>query len=746
MNYQNKTIEELNNIHYNTLKKFWKDIGYYNKDNHNSKEKIINDIYKHYNNNNDNNNNDNNNDDDNNYYEMKPMSEEQLNIVEKFSNNNIVVNAVAGSGKTTTSLHIAKEYKDKKILLVTYNKKLKDETRIKVEKLKLTNFDVQSYNSLCVKYYTYEGKTDIGIVKTIKENLEKNKNIKYDAIILDEIQDMTELYFEFICKFCKDNSNKFNICLFGDINQTIYQFKGADCRFITYADKIFNFNDLNWIKLKLSVSFRLNNKTADFINNCMLNNSMINYIKNTNIKPKYIICNTFLKSVYNEFKSLLKMNYKPEEIFILAYSTKNEGTPIRKLENKIKNEHKDIYIHISMDEEERLDEKEIENKLVFSTFHQTKGLERKVILVFGFDDYNNNIRNKTPNKCWNELYVACTRSTERLILFHDNRNNFLQFLNINKLKEYCDIKNVNKIKIQNKHKEIKPTDVTDLLKNIPVKLLMECYQKLIITVVDTEKTNIKIPNKVKSINIEKNTDNTESISDINGIAIPAIYEFKNKNKTTIWDFCTNVSNIINYFKNIKRYLTSEMNAFIIKHSDIIKNINHDNIIDNIIYITLVYYTIKTGFLFKIEQIKDYNWLSDDIKNDCLKNLSSLNIDNTYSYEKLIIYTYKNIELHGRADCINDNTIYEIKSVNELKPEHYLQIAIYKFMFEFENKKKYNAFLYNILSNELIEVSYELNDIYEILNLLIDNKLKEKNDVNDEDFIKNMNIINKKYII
>ena len=46
------------------------------------------------------------------------ISNEQKNIINTLkNNNNIIVDSVAGSGKTTTNLYIAKEFHDKNILL-----------------------------------------------------------------------------------------------------------------------------------------------------------------------------------------------------------------------------------------------------------------------------------------------------------------------------------------------------------------------------------------------------------------------------------------------------------------------------------------------------------------------------------------------------------------------------------------------------------------------------------------------------
>lgn len=60
---------------------------------------------------------------------MQSISKEQSDIVESLEKNNVIVDAVAGSGKTTTCLYIAKKFTDLNILLLTYNAKLKFETR-----------------------------------------------------------------------------------------------------------------------------------------------------------------------------------------------------------------------------------------------------------------------------------------------------------------------------------------------------------------------------------------------------------------------------------------------------------------------------------------------------------------------------------------------------------------------------------------------------------------------------------------
>ena len=96
--------------------------------------------------------------------ELPEISYEQNNVINFLQKgNNVIVDSVAGSGKTTCSLYIAKTFSQQNILLLTYNSKLKTETREKVRKYEIKNMEVHSYHSFCYKYYDKNCKKDSGI-------------------------------------------------------------------------------------------------------------------------------------------------------------------------------------------------------------------------------------------------------------------------------------------------------------------------------------------------------------------------------------------------------------------------------------------------------------------------------------------------------------------------------------------------------------------------------------------------------
>ena len=316
---------------------------------------------------------------------LSNISNEQQSVIDSLVlDYNIIVDSVAGSGKTTCNLHIAKYFTQLNILLLTYNAKLKIETREKVSKLNILNLETQSYHSFCVKHYDNKCYTDTTIQAILQKNQHLLDPIDYDIIIIDEAQDMSHLYYQLVCKIYKDNNKCAKICIVGDKFQSIFQFNGSDERFITMADKIFMFNTFPWKICKLSTSFRITFEMSEFINHCMLKDTRILSSKISSKKPRYIFNDGKCNIIFEEVVYYLSIGYQPEDIFILAPSIRSENSPIKKLENLIKLKS-DVNVYAA-GENEKIDDEIIKGKIVFATFHQTKGLERKVTIVFHFDD------------------------------------------------------------------------------------------------------------------------------------------------------------------------------------------------------------------------------------------------------------------------------------------------------------------------------------------------------------------------
>jgi hypothetical protein len=709
---------------------------------------------------------------------LNKASEEQLKVIELLQDNNVIVDSVAGSGKTTCNLHIANTFIDSNILLLTYNSKLKLETRTKVKNLKIKNLEIHSYHSFCVKYYSSKCHNDSKLLKMLEKDKTPKKDINYDIIILDEAQDINPTFYELICKIYKDNKIKAKICILGDRYQSIYDFNYADNRYIILADQIFNFNNLQWQKTELNVSYRITKEMSDFINHCMLNNNRIISKKVSNNKPRYIICDTFgpdynMTRPFLEVKYYLDLGYKPEEIFILSPSIKNINSPIRKLENSIKVNIKNIPIFVPLSDDEKLDSEVLQDKLVFSSFHQSKGLERKVVIVFGFDNMYFELFKKDidKNMCPNELYVATTRGSERLTLIHHYKNDYLPFLNQEVLKDYTELEINRKLQVEPlKEGKTINTPVTTLIRNLPRKTIEECMKYLDITTINEPDTKIKIPS------ITKQKYGYESVCEINGIAIPSYIEYKLKKEMTIYNYLLNTID-----KNEKR---DKLNKIKI----------NDLRVEDLLYIANRWSSHTSGYIHKTEQINNYDWLDEEILQTFENNFKLLNISPEAEFEKLYTYYNKktNRNIIGYIDCLDSNNMFEFKCVNSLESEHILQLAIYAYLdlvnmpelktvnlndiivYEdleeksenkikeeiildlnkinleqviynktFYEKNKKNYYLYNIFSGELLKIDFDYVKLFTMIDYLITSKYENIIKLQNEEFInRNLFIKNK----
>lgn len=676
-------------------------------------------------------------------------SSEQLAIINTLKEKNVIVDSVAGSGKTTTNLHIAKSFTNNKILLLTYNKKLKLETRDKVLQSGIKNLEVHSYHSFCVKYYKHDCYTDSGIIFITKNDSKLLKLFSYDLIILDEAQDINPLFYKLICKIIKDNQNKnIRLCILGDRYQSIYDFNNSDERFIKLADTCFNFTNQEWQSLNLSTSFRVTDSIALFINNCLLKSKRL--VANKKGTPvRYIICDTFGNKmgtslrVVDEIKYYIKQGYRYDEIFILAPSVKSEKSPIRQLANILSNNGVNIFVPNS--DEENIDEEILKGKLVFSTYHQSKGLERKVVIVYNFDNsyFKFYKKNKNPNYCPNEIYVACTRASQKLTVLHHYQNDYLPFIDKFNLHKYCYVES-KKLYIQEHKENKKDISVTDLVKHLPIDITMNALSFIDVIEIHNKDSIINIPIKTKQGELY------ESVSEITGIAIPAYFQLINTNKMTVLEHANDIDNDTSdddeyvFVNDDDNYNNKNKQKF--KLNDI--NINKLTI-DQLLYISNLWNSQKSGYIYKVNQIQYYNWLSVENLNKAVSRLSKY-ISKNAIYEKYMVVSdgaeLCNRKLTGYIDCIDNKTIWEFKCVAKLDNDHILQLAIYMYQF-YKNypsdiTKEYQFYLFNILDNNIIEIKSDINRLTQMVQLLITHKFYTPNKLSDEDFIKQINNIKK----
>jgi len=128
---------------------------------------------------------------------------------------------------------VAKAAPQKRILLLTYNARLKLETRERVKRCGLERtLEVHSYHSMGVKYYDTSCFQTEGISRVLRQRTPPRTPLPhFDLVIIDEAQDQTKTLYDFVQKLLSDLPGPYpQLMVVGDENQCIYSFMDADAR------------------------------------------------------------------------------------------------------------------------------------------------------------------------------------------------------------------------------------------------------------------------------------------------------------------------------------------------------------------------------------------------------------------------------------------------------------------------------------------------------------------------------------
>jgi hypothetical protein len=696
------------------------------------------------------------------------MSEEQESVLKYIITGvNVIVDACAGSGKSTTILSIAKELPDMKIRQFTYNSMLRHEIKEKTRELGLSNIEIHTYHSFSVKYYASDAHTDTGIRNIIGKDTKPRQLLpEIDLLVIDESQDMTFLYFQLIVKMIRDSGKRVQLLILGDYMQGLYEFKGADIRFLTHADLFWKelplLKNNTFQKCTLKMSYRITNQMAKFINRDMLGENRLNscrdgcpviYIR----RPRHQI----EQIVVYQIRRLLSEGESPSDFFVLGSSVKGVNSNIRRMENTL-TEH-GIPCHVPMFETDASDERVIDGKVVFSTFHSVKGRQRKYVFIVGFDQgYFYNARNMDLTICPNTLYVGTTRATHGLYLLENDSSRPLSFLKHNhhemKQSEYIDFKGMpqtifhswEKDEAQNEIQTYFVT-VTDLIKFVSEDVLEEIspiIDRIFITETMVEKdSEIDIPKIV-----EVRDGLFEDISDLNGIAIPSMYydeiQGEKRGTTVLKDM------IQQALKEVK----PGRHTFLKRAVESIPDICETPA--DYLYLANVYVAVQEKLYFKLKQIErhNYTWLSHEMVDRCISVIKE-SIDSSLEkeIEKQIIHHSQDLEhvnldsalfpyfgneskfrFSARVDLLTESTLWELKCTSQLTMDHKMQLVIYawlwRVLFESDEAQRKQFRILNIRTGEKLRLESGMEDLTKIVTSLLRNKYEKPMKLTDSEFV------------
>ena len=325
-------------------------------------------------------------------YLLDDTHREYVNNVEFKKNDIFAIKSVAGSGKTTTLLNLAKKHSSKKILYLAFNKNLITEIKHKISTQKIKNLYPQTFDSLLYKLYTAKKGHSPSIFDLKPQTI--SKLIPYFE---GKYFNLKKYYIKHLFKFC--NQIKYN-----DIktyckevlkdNKPLLELlwehveKDELITFETLRKQAFM---LNWFKDYIDEHYDMImiDETQDF------DLIMLNILLNDTTIPKIFVGDP-KQSIYQFRGCINAFDYLPNDSLLIEfYSTFRVGDPACK---SISNEFKKCWmISKSINETQFVNEFDDDEKYVY-LFRSWKILLQNASLIeniwiFNHEKKLNDIRN-----------------------------------------------------------------------------------------------------------------------------------------------------------------------------------------------------------------------------------------------------------------------------------------------------------------------------------------------------------------
>ena len=584
------------------------------------------------------------------------LSEEQNIFVQHVLNHeNVLVDACIGSGKTTAIQELCNLLpSDLNILYLTYNRLLKIDAKHKIKNKNVTVTNYHGFASMMLMR--------IGVFVAPSEMIqvflkEKPAIPEYDIVIFDEYQDIDKEISDLLLYIAAANPNIQKVAV-GDIDQKIYDKTTLDAKtfIVSYLGK--------YTKLKFTQCFRLSSGIADKLGRIWKKD--INGV-NDKCSVEYMTCKEAV---------LFLMEQKPKDILCVG----NRTGDMAKVLNKLEDLNPDVFnkktVYASIRNSDSMVEPKKTNA-IFTTYDSCKGMERRFCFIFDFDENNWEYRLSQPQQSYeilrNIFCVAASRGKEKIV-FVQSTDVHGKALPENFLSE--------ELLLDNPGTNISFTDVniSEMFDFKYKEDIEACYELLDIEKIEMEDTSV--------INIADNDD----LIDLS----PCIGKYQ---EALFFDYY-DIDKEIDLFKSL--------------HPDIYYDEQYNDLEHKLLYLTAQ----ETAQKRYIKQVQ-VPFVSDDEKTQIYNRLST----KFNPYEKIQIKC--SIPFHdadgrllfhalGILDVLKNNTIYELKFVNELQHVHFLQCASYMLAMNLDN-----GVLWNVKKNEYYKIKIKnRSKFYDMVGLTI----------------------------
>eukprot|EP00798_Chlamydomonas_sp_ICE-L_P010898 gene10898-17018_t len=641
-----------------------------------------------------------------NFSNNHPQSEVIKSLV--LDNKNVKLQSVAGSGKTTLSLHCVSRlhalFPDARALLLTYNSNLKTETRRKVAAMGLESAaEVHSFHSFGTHYY-YEGcHTDEALDAMVDAIETKDGCLRsalfFRLVVVDEAQDINPLYWKIVVVIARLCLRPPQFLFIGDPRQSIYEYKGASPRFLAECDALLPLEisgARGWKEHTLKTTWRLTAPMVRFVNAVFLkgedvlvagrdapspssSSSSSSSSSLTTVRPRFMSCNVFDVSPTSVVFDLLT-RYRPEQIMVLSPSVKKGkgNSPLRLLEKRLLERNVPVSVN-DVFEECSLNEQVLRGKLAFMTFHGSKGTERDAVVVMGgteesYMTFFQRDRMPPPSAaaaaavdCPNPVYVSLTRAKIELVVVHSMRSRLAAYMDAGALIETATLQGT--VRTRGAH--------------------------------------------------------AEYVADLNGIAIPAFLEYRVTGRSQLLDMLPALN------MRSSKYCGNLRDALVLRIAAA-ASASCDPSVSDFLCAATLHQSSASQYFYRAKQIPRFDWLDDaDVEtcmevmrlagvsgSDRISGASSSTAEALPRLEVPLRREFAPLACHvfGEADVVTDDALYELKCTGgDVQLVHVLQTALYAWMSGDDRKRIRLVYL---LSGTVCDIDYDVASFERVMDVLL----------------------------
>lgn len=567
------------------------------------------------------------------------LSDEQLHFIALGKKGkNILVDACIGSGKTTSIQKLCEQLpENSQILYLTYNRLLKIDAKAKIRRknVTVTNYHGFAYKILSEHYIT------TSMADLIQTFLKKRFEIPvYDVLLIDEYQDIEEELADMLL-YIKSTNPSMQIIAVGDMEQKIYDKTTLDVS--SFIDQFLD----NYEKLTFTRCFRL---SADHA-------AMLGRIWH---KPIFgVNSNCIIEKMSVEEVANFLTQQKPKDILCLGARNGNLTTLLNQLETNYPEtfNKKTVYASISDDDGDRMVTPN-HRCAIFTTYDSSKGLERKICVIFDFTESYWYLRIHNPRQSYEILRhifcVAASRGKSHIIFVTDNDTALLSEETLSKKpSEITTFKAVN---------------ISDMFDFKYRESVEQCYRLLTIKHIESKNST---PIAVKT------HDALIDLTPCIGIYQEAVY-----------------------FSGYKIDKNIELEFKLAPKASSIYNINHYKTLSQKILLLTALETnqqryarqASADFIERTERSALCKRLKERLtRNEQVQVPANISFHTADGKEAFTAF--------GLADVVKDNTVYELKFVSELSHTHFLQCACYMVALHLSR-----GILWNTRTNTVFEIT------------------------------------------